>query len=123
MHDFQRLCPTKNINVQCDAIQTLDLATAFKGLQLITFEDKPATPEKEIADVPPFEYSSSFSSPTTSEEAAQNTSEIDIADIPASVENTAWAPPLHRGYLKRPYSSQIDLSPPHPDCTRCKRYR
>ena len=109
--------------MQSDAIQRLDLATAFKGLQLVTFEDKQQSPEKETDDIPPFEYSSGLPSPTSSEEAVHNNSEIDITDISAFIKDTVWAPPLHKGYLKRPYSSQIDLSPPHPDCARCKRYR
>ena len=81
VRQFQKLSPDHNLKVESDLFKRLDLATAFKGLTIITFtdanlEDTPNTSDQQTHR--PFHYSSPPPSPTTTEE---------IEDIPELVEN------------------------------------
>ena len=78
---FQKLSQNHNIKVESDFFKRLDLATAFKGLTIITFtdanlEDTPSTSIQQTQRT--FHYPSPPPSPTTTEE---------IEDLPEFVEN------------------------------------
>ena len=69
VRDFQRLSKVREVNIYRDAFQCLDLTTAFKGLTVVTLEDKPDIQSKDKAnDIRPFAYNSSSPSPTMTEE-------------------------------------------------------
>ena len=81
VRQFQKLSPDHNLQVESDLFKRLDLATAFKGLTIVTFtdanlEDTPSTSNQQTYG--PFHYPSPSPSPTTTEE---------IEDIPELVEN------------------------------------
>ena len=88
VRDFQLLSQPCTINVHCDIYKHLDLATAFKGLTIVTFTDEkselqPGTSKQK--DQRPFFYASLTPLPTTTEEEAEIPELVDIP-LPEEVE-------------------------------------
>ena len=98
----------------------MDLATAFKGLTIVTFTDEnssvqPLSTSKE-EEQRPFYYPSPSPSPTTTEENAEIPELVDIP-LPeeieqdkVTIEDSNWSPPpvaYRRVNHKRRYSSQF----------------
>ena len=84
--DFELLSQPHIINVYRDVYKCLDLATAFKGLTIVTFTDEkspvqPSTSKEEA--LRPFYHPSPSPLPTTTEE---NTEIAELVDIPLPEE-------------------------------------
>ena len=105
VRDFQRLSQSRKVNVQCDAIQRLDLACAFKGLTVIDLSEEDTLPaQNEVGHA--FDIPSGEPSPTTSEEDENIPDLISIdeeqlisppieEDI-QEIEDEIWVPPLEQ---------------------------
>ena len=122
----------RTVNVHRDIYKHLDLATAFKGLTIVTFTDKKSAPQPSTSkqeNQRPFFYASPTLSPTTTEEEAEIPKLVDIP-IPEEVEQDKinvedWSPPplaYRQVNCRRRYSTQF------PDidkeaCTRCRRIK
>ena len=134
VRDFQLLSQRCTINVHRDIYKHLDLATAFKGLTIVTFSDKKSEPQPSTSkqkDPRPFFYASLTPSPTTTEEEAEIPELVDIP-LPEEVEqdkinieDSDWSPPAlayRQVNRKRRYSNQfpeIDKE----ECTHCGRIK
>ena len=111
----------------------MDLATAFKGLTIITFtdanlEDTPSTSLPETQK--PFSYPSTSPSPTTTEELedlpdlVQNTElpvPQDILDDRISIENSDWSPPSVEFLPRLGKRKRTSYSPGTVECMQCKQ--
>ena len=109
------------------------MATAFKGLTLITFTDanivdtsSPSIQESQR----PFSYPSSSPSPTTTGELedlpdlVQNTElplPHDILDDKISIENSDWSPPSVAFLPQLGKRKHTSYSPDTVECKRCKQ--
>ena len=105
MRQFQKLSPDHNFKVESDLFKRLDLATAFKGLTIVTFtdanpEDNPSASNQQ-ADRP-FYYPSPPPSPTTTEEIEDIPELVENQDLPLPdevlndkihIEDSDWSPP------------------------------
>ena len=81
VRDFQLLSQPRTVNVHRDVYKCLDLATAFKGLTIVTITDEksvlqPSTSKQE--DQRPLFYASPTPLPTTTEEEAKIPELVDI---------------------------------------------
>ena len=86
VRDFQTLSQSRNINVHRDIYQTLDLATAFKGLTVVMLSDPPkATQVSTQKSVRPFEYNSPSPSLTSME---KEWSLEDVEELPIPLDIT-----------------------------------
>ena len=101
VRDFQRLSQSHNINVHRDVYQTLDLATAFKGLTVVTLSDPPqGTQISNQKSDRPFIYNSPSPSPTSTEkepspEAVDELSiPSDILEDKVFVQDNIWEPQI-----------------------------
>ena len=112
VHNFQRLSQSRKINIHRDVCQTLDLATAFKGLTVVTLSDPPQ--ETQISSQKsdrPFGYNSPSPSPTSTEKerSVEAVDEIpipsDILEDKVFVQDDIWKPPNTPVVSKRPYNS------------------
>ena len=130
VRDFQRLSQSRNINVHRDIYQTLDLATAFKGLTVVMLSDAPQ--ETQISNQKsewPFGYNSPSPSPTSTEKerSLEDVDEIpipsDIIEDKVFVQDEIWEPPNTKAVSKRPYNSCNILNATNPEFYRCKRCR
>ena len=100
--DFELLSQPHTINVYRDVYKCLDLATAFKGLTIMTFADEkspvqPSTSKEE--ELRPFYFPWPSPSPTPTEENAEI---LELVDIPlpeeveqdkVKIEDSDWSPP------------------------------
>ena len=105
VRQFNKLLPNHNVKVESDIDKRLDLATAFKGLTIITFtdintEDTSSTSTQESQR--PFSYPSPSPLPTTTEELEDLPQLVPNTELPLphnvlddkiSVENSDWLPP------------------------------
>ena len=128
--DFQLLCQPHTVNIHRDVYKRLDLATAFKGLMIVTFTDEksqvqPSTSKQE--ELRPFYYPSPSPSPTTTDENAEISELVDIP-LPeeveqdkVTIEDSDWSPPpiAYRTInCKCRYNSQFpDID--EEECSRC----
>ena len=134
MQDFQLLSQPHTVNVHRDIYKCLDLATAFKGLTIVTITDKksaskPSTSKQE--EQRPFFYASPTPSPTKKEEEAEIPELVDIP-LPEEVEqdkinieDSDLSPPPF-GYRqvnrKQRYSNQFpDID--EEECSCCGRIK
>ena len=127
---FQRLSQSCNINIHHDVYQTLDLATAFKGLTVVTLSDPPQ--ETQISNQKsdrPFEYNSLSPSPTSTEKE-RSPEAVDEIPIPSEVledkvfvQDDIWEPPNTPVVSKRPYNSCNNLNDTNPEFYHCKHCR
>ena len=88
VRDFQALSRSREVNVQRNIVQQLDLATSFQALSFVTIQDlEPPKPELDLSEYPPhaFEADSPEPSPTTTEEDIELE---DVSDVPELVPNT-----------------------------------
>ena len=88
VRDFQALSKSREVNVQRNIIQQLDLATLFKALSFVTIQDVEQTqPELDTLEDAPhaFPIDSPEPSPTTTEEDIELE---DVSDVPDLVPNT-----------------------------------
>ena len=101
VRDFQLLSQPCTVNVHRDVYKSLDLATAFQGLKIVTFTDENSDlqPSTSKQDQRPFFYTSPTPSPTTTEEEAEIPELVDIP-IPeevekdkVNIEDSDWLPP------------------------------
>ena len=130
VHDFQRLSQSCNINVHRDVYQTLDLATAFKGLTIVTLSDPPqGTQISNQKSDRPFGYNSPSLSPTSTEKE-QSPEAVDELPIPSDViedkvfvQDNIWEPPNTPVVSKQPYNSCNNLNNTNPEFYHCKRCR
>ena len=130
VRDFQRLSQSRNINVHRDIYQTLDLATAFKGLTVVTLSDPPQ--ETQISNQKsdrPFGYNSPSPSPTSTEKE-RSLEAVDKLPIPSDiledkifVQDDIWEPPNTPVVSKRPYNSYNNLNDTDPEFYHCKHCR
>ena len=135
VRQFQKLSPDHNLKVESDLFKRLNLATAFKGLTIITFtdanlEDTPSTSNPQTHR--PFHYPSPPPSPTTTEEIEDVPELVENENLPLPeevlddripIEDSDWFPPsvafLPRlGKRKRNSSSQDTV-----ECWRCKQLK
>ena len=130
VHDFQRLSQSRNINVHHDVYQTLDLATAFKGLTVVTLSDSPQ--ETQVSNKKsewPFQYNSPSPSPTSTEKewSLEDVDEIpipsDITEDKVFVQDDIWEPPNTKVVSKRPYNLCNNLNATNPKFYHCKHCR
>ena len=113
---FKDFPQSHNINVHRDIYQTLDLATSFKGLTIVMLSDPPKdTQVSAQKSVWPFDYSSLYPSPTSTENK-QSLEDVDELPIPSEVtedkvfiQDEVWEPPnpkevmqgnTHNDYLR-----------------------
>ena len=105
VRDFQKLSQSRKVNVQCDAIQRLDLACAFKGLTVVDLSEEDTLPIQKQAEHA-FDNPSGDPSPTTSEEDEIVPDLISIDEeqpIPMpikediqEIEDEIWVPPFEQ---------------------------
>ena len=113
-----------------DVYKHLDLATAFKGLTIVTFTDEKSPPKPSTStqdNQRPFFFASLTPSLTTTEEEAKIP---ELVDIPLpdqveqdkiNIEDSDWSPlplPYRTVNRKRRYSNQFpDIE--EEECTHC----
>ena len=124
----------RTVNIHRDVYKCLDLATAFKGLTIVTFTEEKSAPQPSTSkqeDQRPFFYASPTPSPTTTKEEAEIPELVDIP-IPEEVEqdkinieDSDWSPPplaYRKVNRKRRYSTQFpDID--EEACTHCRRIK
>ena len=91
MRDFQALSKVREVNVQRNIIQQLDLATSFKALSFVTIQDTEQTHlELDTFEAAPhaFPIDSPEPSPTTTEKDTDIPYLEDVSDTPDLVPNT-----------------------------------
>ena len=105
VQDFQLLSQLRTVNVHHDVYKRLDLATAFKGLTIVTFTNDKKQPQPSTSaqdNLKPLYYPSPSPSATTTEENEEIPELIDNIDIPVpeevtndniSIEDSDWSPP------------------------------
>ena len=82
VRDFQALSRSREVNVQRNIVQQLDLATSFQALSFVTIQDsEPSKAELDSSEQPPhaFPIDSPEPSPTTSEDDLELE---DVSDVP-----------------------------------------
>ena len=132
VRQFQKLSPDHNLQVESDLFKRLDLATAFKGLTIVTFtnanlEDTPGTSNQQTYR--PFHYPSPSPSPTTTEEIEDIPELVENQDLPLPDEvlddnipiaDLDWSPPSVAFLPRLGKRKQNSSSPDTGECWRCK---
>ena len=135
VRQFQKLSPDHNLKVESDLFKRLDLATAFKGLTIVTFtdanlEDTPSTSNQQ--PYRPFHYPSPSPSPTTTEEIEDIPELVENQDLPLPdevlddnipIEDSDWSPPSVAFLPWLVKRKQNSSSPDTGECWRCKQLK
>ena len=135
VRQFEKLSPDHNLKVESDLFKRLDLATAFKGLTIITFadnnlEDTSSTSNQQTYR--PFHYPSPSPSPTTTEEIEDFPELVENKTLPLPeevlddkipIEDSDWSPPSVAFLHQLGKRKQTSSSPDTGECWRCKQLK